>query len=290
MRAEIPSSKSHKRCNTSFRIHGRECGKDINPEYRACQMTKRGAVMSERFDEHMDTKAAECAYHGMYVSMFIGREGGFWTECPLCAQEESPIKVRKTPLTLDEERVNDRAMLTIRQSGVPDQFLVKTFDSFETGYAHAADQQRAFNACRSFADRVVHGSAYGEVLSLYGSTGTGKTHLSCSVIRQVALSGTYRTCLYVTSTSIVTRASAEANGVHSLLDLFAADLLVIDDIGSETSVISPLLERRRRDQLPTILVFGSEGDFEPPAADDIGMNEVKFFWPAHRKARRRITS
>jgi DNA replication protein DnaC len=118
------------------------------------------------------------------------------------------------------------------RSGVPPRFAGKYFDDYvPAGLA----QTRAKEICQKYADRFEKLSASGVCMVLTGGTGTGKTHLACSVLRLVMVAG--RTGIFLTVTELLRsiRSTYSSSSKETETDVVArfinADLLVLDEIG-----------------------------------------------------------
>ena len=148
----------------------------------------------------------------------------------------------------------------------------ETFDTFRLEYYSTQPDNRFgispremaksnYHRCASFAEHF--GASY-ENLSLYGASGLGKTFLSSCIARRVTDRGFSVT--YDTAISIFDQYNHVkfGNGDFSaasqaLLRFRSADLLIIDDLGTEmpgafhTSCLYDLLSRRLMARLPIIL-------------------------------------
>ncbi len=72
-----------------------------------------------------------------------------------------------------------------QNSGIPERFMNEDFSTFKRGASKEADQ--AYRDCLNYAeDFPLNGRPRGyRSLYLYGANGTGKTHLSCSIIHRI---------------------------------------------------------------------------------------------------------
>ena len=121
--------------------------------------------------------------------------------------------------------------------------------------------QANLQRCRSFAEHF--GSSY-ENLLLYGSAGLGKTFLSSCIARTVTERGfsvTYDTAISIFDqyNAAKFRTGDPAAAAHAVERFRSADLLIIDDLGTEmpssfhTSCLYDLISRRLMSRKPTIL-------------------------------------
>ncbi len=128
----------------------------------------------------------------------------------------------------------------IKQILEAENFDTLTYDYYDdtsldesTGRSALDDATRAIDACRLFVDRF---DTEFDNLYLFGSTGVGKTFLSNCVAK--ALIDTGHSVLYFTSFQLFTILEESKFQKDSLAreqqeDLFACDLLIIDDLGTE---------------------------------------------------------
>ncbi len=128
----------------------------------------------------------------------------------------------------------------IKQILDTENFDTLTYDYYDdtsldesTGRSALDDATRAIDACRLFVDRF---DTEFDNLYLFGSTGVGKTFLSNCIAK--ALIDTGHSVLYFTSFQLFTILEESKFQKDSLAreqqeDLFACDLLIIDDLGTE---------------------------------------------------------
>lgn len=67
----------------------------------------------------------------------------------------------------------------LRQAGVPPKYIPCSFDNFKTGRSF----EKAFNLCKDYAGDP------SSSLFIYGSYGTGKTHMAVAIARELLLQG-----------------------------------------------------------------------------------------------------
>ncbi len=143
---------------------------------------------------------------------------------------------------------------------------------------------------------------------LMGTPGTGKTHLSCAIVRAV-IEATGRPAYIVTVSAFVRaiRATWRGNGgadyradsEQQVLNRYGrADLLVLDDVGAsfgadgELKHLLDLVDERYTLQLPTLIVSNlAEGELLEALGERIfdrlreGARRVVFNWSSHRRIR-----
>ena len=96
---------------------------------------------------------------------------------------------------------------------------------------------------RHIAGEYLKGASYNT--SFYGSVGTGKSHLSMSMLQAVnEYSDPFKKCLFVSTDELMRRIKDSFNNKQSpyteqamVERLIKADLLVLDDLGAETGAV-----------------------------------------------------
>lgn len=128
-------------------------------------------------------------------------------------------------------------------SGLRALMQTQTFDSFSLDFYRTKPEtyetmKHNFDAIKNFAENF--SSAEPANLALFGGTGLGKTHLSTAAARTVIDKG--YDVLYVTAVGMLSDFERERFGVgysdtdvESLSRYYDADLLIVDDIGTEVS-------------------------------------------------------
>lgn len=120
-------------------------------------------------------------------------------------------------------------------SGIPAMFRDANFDNFEVPRGDTA-RQKILETARSFAESLTLEDPEGLVLR--GEPGTGKTHIAVAILRTVMRRG-MRVC-YRGFNDLLTEIRHSYNPEYPLSEeevlrpLWLADVLVLDDLGSET--------------------------------------------------------
>lgn len=202
-----------------------------------------------------------CEVHGEYQSykdLGNGREACINPSCPACRSES-------------------RAKEIIGKAGIQKRFLNCTFENYE---ANGELQTYVKSKVQSFADNFPKVLLAGSSLILSGSVGTGKTHLSCAVANQLALSG-YTSCLRTVSELVQSirdgRNWSNNKTSSQLIDEYAAfDLLIIDEFGvqsgtdNELNILFDVVNARYADQKPTMALTNlSKEEFKQKVGDRI---------------------
>jgi len=126
-------------------------------------------------------------------------------------------------------------------SGMSRLMKDQTFDNFSLDYYKQNSENykkmtEVYNTMKEFADSFTVGN--GDNLALFGSTGLGKTHLSSAVARRIIERGF--DVSYVTAQGLISDFERErfgnsgyGAGEGNTERYFEADLLIIDDLGTE---------------------------------------------------------
>ncbi len=157
-----------------------------------------------------------------------------------------------------------------------------SFASFDLNYYPEKDEngrpvreimQKTLNLCRQYCKNIGEST---ENLLFIGKTGLGKTHLSLSILTQAASDGVF--VKYVTAQSMIdvferTRFNRNPTPEHWELvnDIQSAQLLVIDDLGSEfvtsfsQSVLYNIINDRMANGYQTVI----STNLEPSKLDSV---------------------
>ncbi|NWC01615.1 ATP-binding protein [Pseudomonas sp. G1002] len=146
-------------------------------------------------------------------------------------------------------------------SGISPRFSDSTFATYR---ATAPEMVGALEKCKGYADNFGEHFAAGRNLLLTGNVGTGKTHLACSIVRQVI--GLNAIAVITTAAEIIRvfkRSMARDSGYTEgdvIDELASFDLLVIDEVGAqagtqyELAVLHEVIDKRYNLIRPTVVV------------------------------------
>jgi DNA replication protein DnaC len=214
-------------------------------------------------------KQEMCRDHGAFTSTAtpFKNSGIYWSSCPACEAEREVM--RREREAADAKREFDERL---RCSNIPLRFSGKTLAGYD---AKTTDQKSALSiACRYAASFDEHYAA-GRCLIFCGRVGCGKTHLACSILREIiakpfADTATWSTAAshsvkYVTASEFIreirsTWGKRERSEQDAYSRYAKPHLLVMDEIGlqfgseSERLQIGELIDQRYRSMLPTIVV------------------------------------
>jgi DNA replication protein DnaC len=156
----------------------------------------------------------------------------------------------------------------IKRSGMGELIDKQSFDTFKLdAYSYDADVQRRMQAnvsmARAFAEGFGKRENKGKNLLLIGTTGSGKTHISTAIAKEIIERGF--NVIYESIHNIITdfendKFRSGYNSSEPVSDKYLeCDLLIIDDLGTEfstpfsTSCIYNILNTRQNRGLSTII-------------------------------------
>lgn len=144
---------------------------------------------------------------------------------------------------------------TIRSSGLPKEYLDKTFDNFDD-----SENKPAIKTIKNFLEKEEWKEGKG--LVIVGDTGVGKTHLASAIVHELAKRDVFVLFTYVPDLLDEIRYTYDEdadNTADELLDLiYSAPVLILDDLGSEKPTewaiekITQILNYRWNNKLSTI--------------------------------------
>ncbi len=159
-------------------------------------------------------------------------------------------------------RLNQAVQNRIRIAGIPPRFLSKTLATFE---AKDLARRQIKDAARSYAMSFTpeHGG-----LIMRGGVGSGKTHVAVAILKEVLGKGYFGVFWNFNDLLSHLRASYNRDAVESedrvLAPLDRADLLVLDDLGTESvsdwvrDRLYLIINRRYESGAPTIITTNCE--------------------------------
>lgn len=205
----------------------------------------------------VDSKIITCDKHGKYegYTTVVSDEKSINSICPECLEEET---------NSDREELYERIALSgslnvFNQSCIPPRYQKSNFG----GYKPSCEKAEAIKSvlCRftvSFKVAALNGTSF----LFSGKTGTGKTHLACSIAMNIVKQG--HTAKYTSMVDAISKVKATWSGTSQLtedemIDKFIDfELLIIDEIGlgslspKERNIIFMIIDRRYSNNKPTI--------------------------------------
>lgn len=183
---------------------------------------------------------------------------------------------------------------------IPARFKGATLDAYR---AEVPGQRRALDVARDYVARFRQHRERGTSLVLHGRPGTGKTMLTCAILRALAEAGWW--VRFVAAADLVrevwaargVRRAVDAPSEAEVLGEFASwALLVIDEIAlkpytdAERATLDEVIDRRYREMRPTVITSNHDLDgiaehLGGRALDrltDAGGIAVRFDWQSWR--------
>ena len=175
--------------------------------------------------------------------------------CKLCAKET----IHHSHAAYEDELKQRLLQQRIKNSGLNKRYLNSGFKNYVVA---CPAQENAIKLCQAFAQQII--SDHHPNLLLIGTPGTGKTHLSASIIRNILHNST-KSARYYTSAEIAQKMmdtwSDPSRSEKEVLDHFSSfDLLVIDEYGlhdrheKRLELIHKVLYRRYDQMKSTLIV------------------------------------
>lgn len=276
-------------------------------------MTSQSTCESEPEGAEATAEAAAgtfCTRHGR--EMWLHEANG-WT-CDECRMERDAAVSHQEFHTKrareDAARKQDELSRRLGAACIPARFQSLTFDGFP---AVTADQCRARDLMRAYANRFAQSRKDGVSALLVGGTGTGKTGLALCVANTI-VADQGRTAVFMTAYGAVrhqrdTWGRKGRTEREALDDLLEPDLLVLDDVGAsvgtavEMAMLFEVINGRYGEKKPTLLTSNlplndtDRGGSKLPGLrtmlgsriidrfNDDGSFVVTFSWPSLRGAR-----
>jgi DNA replication protein DnaC len=213
-------------------------------------------------------------------------------ECPLCggtgwktttATAKANSKARTRTVAPCDCRLASRNARLLEQAEIPAQYEHCTLDDFDAAFPSATPSLgKALLYAKRFVEQY---PLEKDGMLLSGSCGTGKTHLATAILRELVLKKGIR-CLFRGYSALLKQIQAtysrqivadEDTGVvlteYSILqDVIQADVLVLDDLGTEKSsewtlsMLYHVINERYNDRRTTIITTNLPWDAPAPTS------------------------
>lgn len=189
----------------------------------------------DKYFETLETKQVNCEHHGNYEQRRVkvnltGKE--IMTRCPTCEainrERKAQEGVKKYISEGKKEYHRNIVNKLFERSQIPPKFTGKSFNNFFVTSENATNLAKI----RDYAHKIDDNLANAKGLILFGSKGTGKSHLSCA-IAECAIQKHY-SALFITADEIiedVKSAYSENTSAKAKMKLYTTpDLLIVDEI------------------------------------------------------------
>lgn len=227
-----------------------------------------------------------CEKHGAYsIRYLIGPDGKPFKAdltCPKCKAEakEAWTAEHATEIAAAKKAAEEQARLkkeheaakarqkaledALQQAAIPLEYEHATF---ETYHPTTKENAEALRQAKLYANNFSRVRTTGVGLFLYGATGTGKSHIACSILKTLLpdVDGVY--CMTWQVIQAVKEAPISSDPLRPFLD---ASFLILDEIGVqngsrfEESVLYPLIDTRVANRRPTIFISNIQPDAKDP--------------------------
>ncbi|MBD8010663.1 ATP-binding protein [Acinetobacter pecorum] len=191
-----------------------------------------------------------CSKHG-YPLIKVGSH----QLCKVCAKEN----LEQTNKQHQEELQQKLLQYRIHSTGLNQRYLECGFSNYSVS---TIEQQQVVGYCQNFTQQLLNGSKSSFIL--YGTPGTGKTHLGSAIVRNLIYK-TKMSARYITSAqiaqTIMSSWSIEDQSEEQWIQFFADfDLLVLDEYGlhdrhsARLELIHKVLYKRYDMMKPTMII------------------------------------
>lgn len=236
----------------------------------------------------------ECEKHGLFTAQcLVGRDGQpvyrQAPRCPACAAEKEAFRAAHPEMVAAEERERQAAIQAakaeeerkaaqaaaeerqramegmLKRSRIPAEYLGKTFDGYKP---QTPENAEALRQVRLYAQNFSRIREKGVGLFLYGTTGTGKSHLACALLQTLMPEVD---SAYVMTWEVIKMVKEADLHEDPLRPFINASLLVLDEIGVqagtrfEETVLYQLIDSRVAAHRPTIIITNVQPDSEDEA-------------------------
>ena len=194
--------------------------------------------------------AQKCSIHDKNMCVIAGH-----LICKDCAKTHVKLGQKEHVYEVS----NNLKKLRIKNSGLLKRYLDCGFKNYSCS---TLAQENAIKNCQNFAQEIMVGNTLN--LIMYGNPGTGKTHLSASVIRNIILNSPlaarYYTSAQIAQLMMDTWSDISKSEDEVIEHLSSFDLLVIDEYGlhdrheKRLEMVHKVLYSRYDAMKPTLLI------------------------------------
>lgn len=232
-----------------------------------------------------------CPDHGEFTKGDLLKFDMWEDVCPICHRAKVEALQR-------DQRLKNAAHFFRTGSGVPPRFQEASFGGYNPG---TEDARKIFEYMREYTEHFEHNHKLGRSLILCGKAGTGKTHLSCALLRSLAhekgITGKYATAYRAVQEVRESYGSREISELQAIEAFIKPDLLVLDEIGaqygtdSEHLILFNIINGRYEDLKPTIVISNLNVEGMKKYLDERGYDRLRenggavlvFDWGSYRQ-------
>lgn len=239
---------------------------------------------------------AQCSKHGEYMCMtyrFMNKE--HQDPCKKCAEEAAQARADEE-VRRAKEREQRKFEELMRRLGISLRHCHKDFSNYS---ADTEEKTTALNQCRSFVDDVIAAKDVGGMLMI-GKPGTGKTHLSCSILKALAEKEIFGRRQNLRDIFLAVKETYSKTDMteRQIINKYGDEyVLIIDEVGAfsmserEREILTAIIDRRYENLVYTVIVSNlniEELKLEMGARNMDRLREdggrlVKFTWESARK-------
>ncbi len=213
------------------------------------------------------TEKRTCDIHGEYIARleyiaFLDRSVA--TGCPECIREEEERSKARTEAVQRAIAANQKAReiaeseRVFTDRGIPARYRNTTLENF---IADTSSKQAVLSEIAEYVGNQQYVIENGVNLLLYGRSGTGKTRLATSIVKEWEGVGYYITAREYTRLIRSTYAPNSYTSEDDVVNRFAEySILAIDEIGkqfdtaNERYMLFDIIDKRYRELKPTVLI------------------------------------
>ena len=232
-------------------------------------MTKEQKDLSLSSKMQFNEKDSEfnCEKHGVQKVKIFSFSKNSWTQpyCPKCQAEEKEAEEKRQKFLQErkeEEMKQSRIRNALGRTMIPERFKNH---SFETFIAETEEQKTKKQCCFEYANDFDKVNELGVSMIFCGTTGTGKTHLACSIASHV-IKNKGKTAVFLSVIRAIRQVKetytkgSEKTEQEAINWFLTPDLLILDEVGvqfgseAERLILFEILNERYQNMKPTILI------------------------------------
>jgi DNA replication protein DnaC len=208
-----------------------------------------------------------CELHGTQIEKGHkwGKNDPVWYGCPICIDIEHQ-ELEEEEKKREQAEEEQKRKLSIAKKLNNAQIPLRYVDTKLNNFVVDNDQQKIKkDFCKNYIDDFENGLNLGRSMVFCGTTGTGKTLLSCCILGEI-IKKYNKTGLFITTIKAVrtvksTYSKESTTTEQEAIDnLVRYDLLVLDEVGvqfgteAEKIILFEIINERYQNKKPTILI------------------------------------